>query len=375
MPHLSTPQEWFSSHKSEPSRQVLVDLVKAHNRVESDESNGAKTRSRGSTMTSTEWQRGRSRAESLSDDAWSKPASPYHVRQGSTCSTRDRSEGATKALLAKGGLMLRRTGSKISMSSAGSSSTLGLTSPPRTTNVSVPNAPTRSEELRSKTSTSFDVSQTEPTQFAGLGRIEEAGLADQFTDVVTKQSAAPGLRGIEASDIGTTEEPHRALAINSRWSDLDPPSPQLPMTPPRPTPPPKDETVENYIGTRASPEKPTDTSQQLSPPTAGFSPQTLFATVDVALAGTEKSTRLASAATDDINLNAKPLPELVDTQTKIPIIHAVITEDNIARPMKAAPLPADIAHIRRKLLHPKGPASTSEVFCCTSSSYFVVSIV
>ncbi|KAK5953809.1 hypothetical protein OHC33_005078 [Knufia fluminis] len=356
-PHLSNPQEWFSRHTSEPSRQALADLVKAHKRDESDESNGPRTRSRGSTITSVEWQRGRSRAGSTSDDAWSRPASPYHVREGSTYSIRDRSDGATRALLAKGGLMLRRTGSKMSMSSAGSSSTLGLTSPPRTTNNSVSEAATKNEELRGKISTPFDfqhVTHTDQRQFAGLGRIEETELADQFTHVVTRQSAAPGLRGIAASDIGTVEEHDLKVTTDSPYNDSNAP-PRLPMTAYPPTPPPKDDVVEDHIIVGASSTKLANGPQQPSPLNPGISSETVLAAVEITLAQTDTSTPLHSARSlvsvnaDDVDLNAKPLPELPAMQTEVPVIHAVTTEANIARAMISTPLPT-----------PPGVSTTSE---------------
>ncbi|KAK5325208.1 hypothetical protein LTR70_002588 [Exophiala xenobiotica] len=346
--YLSSSQDLFSRHTAEPSRQALADLVKVHKREKSDDVDGPRTRSRGSTITSLEWQRSRSRTGSGSDDAGSRPYSPHHTREGSVYSTWDRSEGATRALLAKGGMMLKRTGSKMSLSSAGSSSTLGLASPPRGSNVSAMNAPIRGEELRNKISAPFDfqhVTHTEETQFAGLNRIEEAELVNQFTDVVTCQSAAPGLRGIEVSDIGTTAGCYHALTADISSNELNPPLPQLSSTTTRPTPPPKDEVAEDCIVSGASAGKPTATSRCWGPRSPGFSPKGVLAAVDLALARADQSTPPRSArgqtrvAANDGDLNAKPLPDLPITPTEVPIIHAVTTEDNTARAMIAAPLP------------------------------------
>ena len=344
---LSNAQEWFSRHTSEPSRQALADLVKVHRRENSDESNKPVARSRSSTITSLEWQRGRSRTGSASEDALSRTASPHHSREGSMYSTWDRSEGATKALLAKGGMMLRRTGSKMSLSSAGSSSTLGLASPPRASNSSASHVSARSEEVRTKISPPFDfqhVTHTEQTQFVGLGRIEESELANQFTDAVTGQSAAPRLRGIEASNIDTAKESH-ALTTDDQSNESNASLLHVPSTSPRPVPPPKDEGADAYIVARDLSANAANASEQSSPRSIGFSPESILAAVDVALARKGKSAPLHNApnpmnvTTDDVDPKTKPLPELPPMQPAVSIIHAVTTEDNTARAMIATPLP------------------------------------
>lgn len=345
--YLGNAQDFFSRHTAEPSRQALADLVKVHRREKSDDVDGPRTPSRGSTITSPEWQRSRSRTGSGSDDARSSPDSPLCFREGSVYSPCDRSEGATRTLLAKGGMMLMRTGSRMSLSSAGSSSTIGLASPTRGSNVSaMSSASPRGEELRNKISAPFDfqhVTHTEGTQFAGLGRIEEAELFDQFTDAVTGQPAAPGLRGIEVSDLGTTAG-HHALTTDTASKELNAPLSQLPITTHRPTPPPKDEVAEGCVtGTSAG--KPADCSRRSGPRSPGFSPKSLLAAIDLALARADKSSPPPTArgqtrmTADEVDLNAKPLPDLPTTPTEHPIIHAVTTKDNTARAMIAAPLP------------------------------------
>lgn len=297
---LTKPQDWFSKTNAEPSRQALSDLVKAHNRVRSDESHTAKSRTRNNTISSVLSQRGHSRAES-EDDAWSRPSS-RGTHEESIHSAGDRSEGSAKALVAKGNQLLKRTSSRMSLSSAASSPSMhGLTSPTRSSRALTS---ARSDDLRTKISAPFHfehVVHTEETQFTGLHQIDEGTLVDQYVAVTTKQHVASHLRGISVSalDSLSSNEQHHAISSDVAVPASSPVLQELPQTPPRPQPPPKDDVT------------PVRELREVLHPD--------------------------QAAEDDdtkpSGLDLKPLPQL-------PVIHAITTEDNSARAMITNPLPS-----------------------------------
>lgn len=316
--HLSNPQDWFSRNTSEPSRQALSELVKAHKREKSDDSNGKGSRSRGNTIASLDWQKDESRTGSISDEACTSPTSPQRGREGSVYSTMDRSEGTTKALLAKGSLILRRTGSKMSLSSAASSSNLGFTSPPRGHSSTASSGNTSSrDEIRNRISVPFDFKHINHVE----RRADESDLAHSFGTIKAEQY--------------TRSEPKSTVALDGGQprvtSDL---LQQLPTTPPRPAPPPKDE----ISITRPD----SNLLQSKSPPASPTSPQipkyellpfinTSFLMSDVP-SPLPSARSLSKSELDEVDLADKPLPQL-------PVIHAVTTEDDTARAMISAPLP------------------------------------
>lgn len=336
--HLNNTQDWFS-RTAEPSRQALTELVKAHKRERSDGSGSgsSRSRSRSTTVTSVDWQQAQSRKGSTSEDAAPAFQTTRTPREGSIYSTLDRKEGAAKAFLAKGNMMLRRTGSKMSLSSTGSGSTLGFTSPSRgnSSGMSSTEGPS-TDDIRGKISAPFDfqhITHTEQTQFVGLGRIEESELAHRFSAIAHDQPAAFRLKGIEASDI----HEHSAHDIASTQ----------PTTPPRPTPPPKDCPPHSCMiaSSLGSPLRSTHPSTQYP----SFEPlpfvDTSFTTADgVPPIDTRSQT---PPLIHSAELESKPLPHL-------PVIHAVTTDDNTARAMIVAPLPTPPGS--------RSPASNNDYF-------------
>lgn len=318
--NLSHPQDWFSRATAEPSRQAFTDLVKAHNRVKSDESSSSRSRSRPRTGTasSSRSQRQRSRSGLSEDEAWSRPSS-HHAHEDQTHSPFERPEVSTKTLLNKGGVLLRRTSSILSLSSAASSSTLGLTSPPRSSRAS--SAAGRADDLRTNISTPFDfqhITHTEATHFTGLGRIDESALSDQYMAATTTQSTTSNLRGITASN-------YQATAPDNHYDSMAPdgtvavPSPrpaELPQTPPRPQPPPKDDRNILVRGSYSSVD-----DQPLE--SAGL----------MWLAAHPEQIHEGIDSSKPTVLDSKPLPEL-------PVVHAITTKDDTARELITGPLPS-----------------------------------
>lgn len=331
--HLSNPQEWFSRTTSEPSRQALSDLVRAHKRETSDDSKSSRSRSRSTTVTSPDWQKARSRRGSASEDHRTTFELPP-TREGSIYSTYELKEGSPKSFLAKGSLMLKRTGSKLSLSSTGSSSTLGLNSPPRpsTTNSNICSR----DDIRGRISIPFDfqhVTHTEQVQFAGLSRIEEAELAQRFDTIATEQLPVTELRGIEASDIHSMNGLVKAMINIQCATPVEAAVPLLPATPPRPNPPPKDmntkklslRVLQSPIRSRpSSPVSPRRSHPRVVDPSSDVN--------DMAALRPSCKVPKDSHTIMQPNLNSKPLPQL-------PIIHAVTTMDDSARAMIAVPLP------------------------------------
>lgn len=331
-PQSSEGQGWFTRNTAEPSRQALVDLVKVHRRESSGDSSSLRSRSRGTTITSMDWQNGRSRQASVTDENTPPQDSPSRRREGSVYSMADSS--SSKSILSKGGLMLRRTGTKLSLSSTGSSSNTVVTSPPRTT-TSVTTSSGR-DETRSKISAPFDfqhVTHTEQEHFHGLSRIEETELVHRFSHIATDQLHASELRGIQASAITATNpssetsmKPQCLTAVN-----LVPETANI--IPSRPAPPPKD-TI-----TLAGP-GPREALVGSLPRSAKIASSSLLSRlpplpiVDTSIKPEDVIPFLPSGTTQSSTSVSgdKPLPRL-------PVIHAVTTEDDTARAMISAPLP------------------------------------
>lgn len=321
---LSHPQDWFSRATAEPSRQAFSDLVKAHNRVKSDESSSSRStsRPRASTAASSRSQRQRSRSGFSDDEAWSRPSS-RHAYEDQTNSSPERPEASNKVLLNKGGILVRRTSSILSLSSATSSSTLGLTSPPRSSRAS--SAASRADDLRTKISPPFDfqhITHTDDTQFSGLGRIDESALSDQYIAATMIQATASGLRGIAASDIKLTvaHEDHQTISSNVAAVISDSQAvEQVPQSPPRPPPPPKDE--RNSLVRRSH-----NSVNDQPLESAGL----MWLAAHPAHSKEDLMPRDCSRPTI---LDSKPLPDL-------PVVHAITTKDDTAREMIASPLPS-----------------------------------
>ena len=325
---LSSSQDWFNRHTSEPSRQALNDLVKAHNRENSNETIQTRSRSRGNTVSSVDWHLDQHPGNSSHVTIASEQ---YQSREGSVYSGLDRSDNNTRSLLAKGGIKLRRSGSKMSLSSSSTSgSTMAFTSPSRNRSGSGSGTNlVRVEEIRNKISAPFDfrhVTHTEQGQFAALGRIDESLLASKFDAVTTQQAAGPDLRGIDAAEIRTQESGYTTLNDSNVSSAAFQPHTTASDAP---TPPPKDVCSQDYLtASQISPTRTRLAQTVLEPPTYVRNDLS----IDLSLACKDRSIVPQSgrslAGADD----AKPLPQL-------PVIHAVTTEDDSAREMMRVPLP------------------------------------
>lgn len=293
-----------------------------------------KSRLRSHTTTS-------SRSRSNSEDAGVESWYPTNAYDDVASFTTEKLEGTAKSLLNKGSYMLRRRGSKISLSSNGSSSTLGFTSPSRTQSINASTTRRSSkDDMRIKISAPFDfqhVTHTEQTQFAGLGRIEESELASRFSTIAVQQQTAGELKGIEASEISLHSLKrdgsmnHPTVPANTEVS--------LHSTPPRPTPPPKDGYEQKVKALETNLATALHSPSSLSSASASF-PQYLPSSITTTAEGRTLSQTAAecspgpkqAAQAEENPLISKPLPQL-------PVIHAVTTDDDTARAMIAAPLP------------------------------------
>lgn len=313
-----TTHDWFSRSAAEPSRQAFTDLVKAHNRMKSDGSTESRSSSRPRTSTvnssTSQSKIGRSR---LSGDRTRSRSSSQCTHEDHLHSFAERPETSNKVLLGKGGILLQRTSSILSLSSA--TSAPGLTSPQRTSRAS--SAASRHDDLRCKISQPFDfqhITHTEDTQFTGLGRIDESTLADQFVAAITAQpeNARADLRGIATSDLpaATSAEGLQPTSPSQPSRSADTLSAELPRTPPRPLPPPKDDKVIEHP------------SNDHGFESAGL----MWLATNSDMAAADHAARNSTCPAD---LESKPLPEL-------PVVHAITTEDDTAREMIASPLPS-----------------------------------
>lgn len=164
-------------------------------------------------------------------------------------------------------------------------------------------------------------------QFQSLDSVSKTELTSEFNAIQADQEPVAQIRGIPVADLPTKGTGSAiAMGLDEPTSPTTNAIPYLPATPPRPQPPPKDCLM--------SPYSPSDF--RMSRSMENFSrPTRLSATATDISPSSDITGRLSTIGPLSWNSVAgKPLPQLPD------IIHAVSTRDDIALPLRTAPLPS-----------------------------------
>lgn len=323
----------------------------------------APVRSRSRTMNST--MSFYAASDSNSSNSSSRAPSP-HLTRDKPIPALERRENAAKNLLSKSSRILRSHSSKFSLSSLytmdsdnserynGSRPVTAHTAKDRHDPVEA----VKREELKRTISEPFDfqhVTHTDRVFLKSIERVPKTELVGEFSALRFGQASKPQLRGIRAEALPPpkTANTSPTSPVTKPELDIDP---SLPQTPPRPTPPPKDETgplspVQCMRTSRSvdSFSRPSTSSSisQVTPPRRLSSRRALQPSLTSPLCSLGAYVHspsnsihghVADSVEDCVNCKGinivedKPLPEL-------PPVHALTTSDDSARHLRSVPLP------------------------------------
>ena len=347
--------DWFSKEHTEPSRQALTDLMKEHSEIESSNSGispKAQTRSRTDTVTSSFSGYARSMSDN-SNDLASRPPSQQSFVDGGMPSP-ERHESTARTLLARGTRILKRQGSKLNLLPSQiddkSSDLAGLKFGELSPTKSLQRQPTLSSRglhilhlaawnitdqptgLKRSISGPFafqHLTHGDQARFQSLDSVSKTDLSSEFIAVQSDQRPDTQIRGIPVENLPVkTDDPITGMGLEEPASPTTDAIPYLPITPPRPQPPPKDGLKSPY----------SPTNFRLSRSMENFSRPTRLSVSTFDVSPTTGTTQRLSALSpsSQSTVFAKPLPHLPDRQ----VVHAVSTRDDIALPLPTAPLPS-----------------------------------
>jgi hypothetical protein len=166
-------------------------------------------------------------------------------------------------------------------------------------------------------------------RFQSLDSVSKTDLSSEFNAIQYDQQPEDQIRGIPVADLPVKKDERMlAAGLEEPASPTTDAIPYLPITPPRPKPPPKDGLM--------SPYSPTDF--RLSRSMENFSRPTRLSvtTVDISPTSTISQRLSVMSPVGQPSALVKPLPHLPDGQ----VVHAVSTRDDIALPLPTAPLPS-----------------------------------
>ncbi|KIW71171.1 hypothetical protein PV04_03366 [Phialophora macrospora] len=332
--------EWFSKEHGEPVRQPPTDLVKECSSFEpgsSDTFPKPRTRSRTDTVASSFSIYARSLSDA-SNDLTSRPSSRQSFADGGM-PLQERNESTAKALLAKGTRILKRQGSKLNLlpsqledrSNDLPGVKAGEPSPVRGLQRQ-PTLSSRRTGLKRSISGPFafqHLTHGDQARFQSLDSVSKTDLTSEFNALRTDQEPNNEIRGIPVTDLPVKkDDPKIEIGLEEPASPTTDAIPYLPTTPTRPRPPPKDGLM--------SPYSPSDF--RLSRSMENFSRPTRLSVTAFDISPTGATTQRLSAMSPNSQAHtlAKPLPHLPDDQ----VVHAVSTKDDIALPLRTAPLPS-----------------------------------
>ncbi|EXJ72073.1 uncharacterized protein A1O5_04576 [Cladophialophora psammophila CBS 110553] len=248
----------------------------------------------------------------------------------------ERQESAAKTLLTKGTRMLKRQGSKLNLlpsqledrSNVLPEARVGEMAPVK----SLQRQPTLiSRRLKRSISGPFafqHLTHGDQAQFQSLDSVSKTDLTSEFNAVHADQQPVDQIRGIPVTDLPVNgDESKIHVGFDEPTSPTTSAIPYLPTTPTRPSPPPKDTFMPPY-----SPEF------RLSRSMENFSRPTRLSVTAVDISPSSDISKRLSAMSpiSQARALAKPLPHLPDDQ----VVHAVSTRDDIALPLRTAPLPS-----------------------------------
>ncbi|KAL2428990.1 hypothetical protein ABEF95_011126 [Exophiala dermatitidis] len=326
----------FSKDNTENWRHGLNDLIREHSfgtgTSEGSPSHGK--RSRTNTLTSSTSFYSRSTSD-ISNGVTSRPPSRPSSRD-SASQAAERHDNPAKSLLSKGTRILRRQGSKLSLLPSPTEDKAIIAGDRRDGPVSPVKVLQRQftsnsqrHGVKKSISTPFafqHLSHGDQAHFQSLDNVTKVEL---FNAIQADQQPDQRVRGIPVTDWPTQETESVAhIGTDEPTSPTTSAIPYLPITPPRPLPPPKGDGL-------VSPYSSSDV--RLSRSTENFSRPTRVSmnSGDLPSPTTTISARLAALSPISRNVApVKPLPQLPD------VVHAVSTTDDIALPLRSAPLPS-----------------------------------
>ncbi|KAJ9612285.1 hypothetical protein H2200_003882 [Cladophialophora chaetospira] len=335
----SVAQEWFSKEQADPSRQSVNDLMtdsSMSESIKSDLSPKVGGRSRTDTVTSSFSSYAHSMSDTSNDLASRPPSQQSFTNDGMPLS--ERHESTAKSLLAKGTRLLKRQGSKLNLLSLQQTEDrpnhpveagAGELSPGKGLQRQ---ATLISRRLKPSISGPFafqHLTHGEQGRFQSLDSVSKTDLTSEFIAVQSDQEPTGQFRGLSVTDLPMkADDPRMEHGFDEPTSPTTDAIPYLPTTPPRPRPPPKDGLM--------SPYSPTDF--RMSRSMENFSRPTRLSVTALDVSPTSASThRLSTLSPISLaTASAKPLPHLPGAQ----VVHAVSTGDDIALPLRTAPLPS-----------------------------------
>ncbi|KAK6366589.1 hypothetical protein LTS17_010675 [Exophiala oligosperma] len=329
----------FSKDNVEPSRQALTDMMKEHSGVETGPSDGFPRhhgRSRTNTVTSAGSQYTRSISDGSNHEYTSRPSSRQSYAEGNLPLS-DRYENNAKGLLSRGTRILKRQGSKLNLLSSPveeksperGGGRMGDGSPVKSLQRQLTNGSKRTGLKRSISGPfAFQhLSHGDQAQFQNIDTVARSDLTSEYQAIQADQQPEDHVRGIPITELPTNKV---ELSVQPGSDEPTSPTtaaiPYLPTTPPRPEPPPKENLLLPY--------SPSDV--RMSRSMENFSrPTRLSVTSSDASPTSQLSQRLSALSpVNRQSLLGKPLPILPD------VVHAVSTRDDIALPLRTAPLPS-----------------------------------
>ncbi|KAL6245079.1 hypothetical protein RBB50_007854 [Rhinocladiella similis] len=335
----SVAHDWFSKDNVEPSRQALTEMMKEHSGVETGPSDGFPRhhgRSRTNTVTSAGSQYTRSISDGSNHDYTSRPSSRQSYAENNLPLS-DRYENNAKGLLSRGTRILKRQGSKLNLLSSPVeerslepvAGRMGDGSPVKARQRQLTNGSKRTG-LKRSISGPFGfqhLSHGDQAHFQNIDTVAKSDLTSEYHAIQADQQPEDHVRGIPITELLTNKV---ELSVQRGSDEPTSPTtaaiPYLPTTPPRPEPPPKENLLLPY--------SPSDV--RMSRSMENFSrPTRLSVTSNDASPTSQLSQRLSALSpVSRQSLLGKPLPILPD------VVHAVSTRDDIALPLRTAPLPS-----------------------------------
>ncbi|OAP57022.1 hypothetical protein AYL99_09134 [Fonsecaea erecta] len=249
----------------------------------------------------------------------------------------ERQESAAKTLLNKGTRMLKRQGSKLNLLPSQIEDRPNVLPEARIAEMAPVKALQRqptliSRRLKRSISGPFafqHLTHGDQAQFQSLDSVSKTDLTSEFNAVQADQQPISQIRGIPVTDLPVNDDESKIhVGFDEPTSPTTNAIPYLPTTPTRPSPPPKDSFVPPY--------SPIDF--RLSRSMENFSRPTRLSVVAVDISPSSDGGRRLSAMSPISHARAlaKPLPHLPNDL----VVHAVSTRDDIALPLRTAPLPS-----------------------------------
>lgn len=354
-------------------------------------------RSRSHTMTSVMSFYAASNSDSSTTP--SRAPSP-HLTRDKFIPTMEKKDNAAKTLLSKGSRMLRKHGSKFSLSSlytVDSDTSEKYMDRPVTAHTGTVSGTKSShsgveavkrEDLKRTISEPFDfqhVTHTDRVFLNSMQRVSKTELVGEFSALRAGQASKPQLRGIRAEAL-PAKRPSDSLPASPVSKSENSIESSLPQTPPRPTPPPKDAAMSPLSpAQRVRMSRSFDnfsrpaSSSSISPitPPRRYSSRralqpSLLSPIRPLGAYTHSPSHSVAAFDADSPKDVYERCQDLDVASAkppsvLPTIHAVTTNDDSARQLRIAPLPRtplDLADVpeedemkRQSLLRPRNEVS------------------